>query len=535
MSYIDIKGYNIPLNRLTETELNAVKKELTVEPQNFLNEFRNPFSEKVDPVSYKVYRVNSKKKVIIVPKFWGIKKFGLADKLKYESEKRDISFKGKLRNKQKRLMDKCIPIIKEKTGGLLAIPCGDGKTVQAIYIAHLLGYKTLVLVDGSSILKQWVERINQFTNAKIGIIQGPTFDIEDKDIVIGMVQTLRKKRITSAMLRSFGFLVIDEAPAFVSKENKNALMKTCCNYSLSLSATPRRSDGLIRLLFWFAGDIIHRNRYKVNSNGVVKFINFVSSSNKYNARKMRGGRFTDTVATNDKVLAKSGHRNTVITKILKEVVKDSRRNIIVVCRTICVLEELLERFNIACPDVPASMYIGKMSVEQREEASNYSRVLFASNGVAEKALDIEKLNTVIMGTPLKDPTQCSGRIFRKLLNKGDTKPMVIDIVDHIDDTYIKWRNEREKYYKKCLYKMEDIYCVNTNIKSLEEFTMASRFKTIRPYMGKTNFNDAMKISDVEKDMIDADTEVLVDSDDEDDYKSVYIGTDSAFVENIFAK
>ena len=48
--------------------------------------------------------------------------------------------------------------------------------------------KTLIIVHKGFLLNQWIERIKQFVpNAKIGEIRGKTFDIEDKDIVIGNV------------------------------------------------------------------------------------------------------------------------------------------------------------------------------------------------------------------------------------------------------------------------------------------------------------------------------------------------------------
>ena len=44
------------------------------------------------------------------------------------------------------------------------------------------------------LLNQWIERIEQFIpNAKVGKIQGKVIDVEGKDIVIGMLQSLSMK------------------------------------------------------------------------------------------------------------------------------------------------------------------------------------------------------------------------------------------------------------------------------------------------------------------------------------------------------
>ena len=56
---------------------------------------------------------------------------------------------------------------------------------MALNILSKLKRKTLIIVHKEFLLRQWVERIEQFLpNAKVGKIQGTTIDIEDKDIVI---------------------------------------------------------------------------------------------------------------------------------------------------------------------------------------------------------------------------------------------------------------------------------------------------------------------------------------------------------------
>ena len=64
-------------------------------------------------------------------------------------------------------------------------------TVMALNILARLKKKTLIIVHKSFLASQWIERIQQFLpTAKVGQIQGPVIDIEQKDIVIGMLQSL---------------------------------------------------------------------------------------------------------------------------------------------------------------------------------------------------------------------------------------------------------------------------------------------------------------------------------------------------------
>ena len=51
-----------------------------------------------------------------------------------------------------------------------------------------------MIVHKNFLLTQWVERIEQFLpGARVGKIQGQVVDIDDKDIVIGMLQSLSMK------------------------------------------------------------------------------------------------------------------------------------------------------------------------------------------------------------------------------------------------------------------------------------------------------------------------------------------------------
>ena len=84
-------------------------------------------------------------------------------------------------------------------------------TVMALKIISELKKKTLVIVHKEFLLQQWKERINQFLpTAQVGRIQGDIIDIEGKDIVIGMLQSLSMKKYPSSIFQNFGLTVVDE-------------------------------------------------------------------------------------------------------------------------------------------------------------------------------------------------------------------------------------------------------------------------------------------------------------------------------------
>jgi len=132
------------------------------------------------------------KNKMYLPKFYGLKKFGEPEFIKLpRGQNIDIEFIFKLREEQKKPVKIAIDSYNKRGGGILHLQCGFGKTIIALYLISKLGKKTLVIVHKDFLLNQWIERIKEcIPKAKIGIIQGNKFDIEDKDIVIGMLQTI---------------------------------------------------------------------------------------------------------------------------------------------------------------------------------------------------------------------------------------------------------------------------------------------------------------------------------------------------------
>ena len=100
-------------------------------------------------------------------------------------------------------------------------------------------------------MTQWYDRITEFIpNAKIGKIQQNTIDIENKDIVLAMVQSLSMKEYNSNIFENFGLVIFDECHHLGAEVFSKAMPKVASKYMLGLSATPNRKDGLKRVFEW---------------------------------------------------------------------------------------------------------------------------------------------------------------------------------------------------------------------------------------------------------------------------------------------
>lgn len=202
-TYLGPKGYTIKKEFLDIEELNLIKKELTVSAYV-------PKSSLAKPTPFPIYRESRKK--IYIPKFYGLENYGEPEAIiTPEGKNINVKFKGSLRDYQNPVVNKWLKAARKKGCGLIEADCGAGKTCMAIWLISQLQKKALIIVHKEFLLNQWKERIEQFMpDAKIGRIQGPVIDIEGKDIVIGMLQSLSMKDYEQSMFLDFGFTIIDE-------------------------------------------------------------------------------------------------------------------------------------------------------------------------------------------------------------------------------------------------------------------------------------------------------------------------------------
>lgn len=243
-TYLGQRGYSIYKECLSIEEQELIRKDLKVTP--FV-----PKSSIVKPASFPVYRESKKK--FYVPRFYGLKIYGNPDEIKI-SKGRSISlpFKGTLRPEQIPAVAAYLRCAKSKGCGLLELYCGAGKTVCTLKIISELKCKTIIIVHKSFLMNQWKERIQEFLpGAKVGRIQGEIIDIEDKDIVIAMLQSLSMKEYPLSIFNHFGLSIIDEVHHISAEVFSRALFKVVTPYMLGLSATMKRKDGLTKVFKMF--------------------------------------------------------------------------------------------------------------------------------------------------------------------------------------------------------------------------------------------------------------------------------------------
>ena len=310
--------------------------------------------------------------------------------------------------------------------------------------------KTLVIVHKSFLLNQWIERIKEFLpTARVGCIQGQIIDIENKDIVIGMLQSLSMKEYPSDMFSEFGLTIVDECHHISSEVFSRSLQKIVTKYTLGLSATMQRKDGLTRVFKMFLGEIIYKEKRETTDNVLVKSIKYITDDEEFNETKYdyRGNPAYSSMITK---LCSYNHRSEFILQVLKkELEEKAGQQIMVLAHNKNLLNYLykaIEHRRIAT----VGYYIGGMK-EADLKITERKTIIIATYAMAAEALDIKTLTTLILATPRTDVTQAVGRILRV----KHERPLVVDIVDSHEVFCKQWK-KRYSFYVKNKYSVVEI-------------------------------------------------------------------------------
>lgn len=428
------EGYLLKKKNYSESEIEKIKNELTVTPQL-------TFNLKKKPDAFPVYIENDK--YLCIPKYYGLNNFGKPWKNKeIIGTSIDIIFNGILREDQKDVMNVVLPKLENEDGGLLCLRPGFGKTTLALYIVSIFKVKTLVIVHKSFLLNQWKLRIQQFTNAKVGFIQQDKIDVDGKDIVIGMLQSIAKDKYNSDIFRDFGLIIFDESHHAPSKYFSRALPIIASKKTLALTATPNRADKLEKVMYWYFGPILYTILSEKNNILLVNIYKYNTDHKNFKEYKLQDGTINRAKTINK--LVKIDERNIFIIKQMKELLIENGRKILVLSDRIehlKILKELVDKMEITT----TSFYIGSLKQKVLDDAEN-AQVIFGSYSMASEGLDIPDLNCLLMATPRKEITQIIGRILRK---QHEIQPIVIDIVDQLSSF------ARQSLYRKKIYKQNE--------------------------------------------------------------------------------
>lgn len=459
-NYIGNRGYTILKKDFDCNEEIKMKNELLVKPfvPKLMKQISKPFP---------IYRESTTK--YYLPKFYGIEKYGNVKNTLDIYEKCNLKFNGTLRPYQENIVNKFLK--SENNGGLLEIDTGMGKTVMALNILTKINVKTIIIVHKEFLMNQWIERIKEFIpDVKVGKIQGKLFEIEN-DIVIAMLQTLCIRDFKPNIFQCFGLTIIDEVHHMGAEVFSQALGKVVTKYTLGLSATMNRKDGLSKVFKMYLGDVIHQEKRDTSSMSVlVKTINYFHESEEYNRVKLdyKGNVQYSTMITK---ICNFEPRSDFIVELIKVLLKcETNEQIMLLAQNKSILNYIYEKLKQNNETDDVGYYIGGMKEEDLKK-SEEKKIIMATYSMASEGLDIKTLTTLILATPKTDIVQSVGRILRQ----KHKQPLVVDIIDS-HDVFKKQFKQRKTFYNKQNYKILEANYIEAIKNNYQEVKKKSKKK-----------------------------------------------------------
>ena len=342
--------------------------------------------------------------------------------------------------------------------GILQSAAGSGKTQMGIALIKRWSVPALWLCHTADLLNQSRERAERYMDkALIGTITEGKVHI-GAGVTFATIQTMCNLDLAQYK-DCWDVIIVDEAhrvcgsPTQMTRYFK-VLNSLSARHKYGLTATPDRSDGLIRATYALLGKVI----YTVPDEAVAGKIM------KVGIKPIATGRGIDEDCLNpDGTLNYTG----LITSLITDPIRTSK---IVRCiqdnyqHSCLILSDRLEHLEAMIAQLPspmrqkAVMISGKMSSKkdkaERETAIEQMRTgekqyLFATYSLAREGLDIPRLDRLFLTTPVKHNTtviQSIGRIARTF--PGKEPPIAIDFIDNGIGYCVKAYKERCRHYRK---------------------------------------------------------------------------------------
>lgn len=379
-----------------------------------------------------------------VPRYFGMETFGVPDgshddRTIGEPLSATLRFTGVLRSDppQVDIVASVLRVLRSPVGGaMVQVGCGKGKTVCALRIAFALGRRTIVLVNNCKTLApQWVNRIEQFLpGARVGIMKQKKAVIAGMDIIVASIQSLMKREYDAQLMYTIGTVIVDECHHIGARVFAQCMRQFRARYTLGLSATPNRKDGLGRYVCWMLGPVVVALPTSFEHCSIIQYSWPESAIKPYSHKPIS---LQLALMVND--AEQDYARSLVVLRLVMDCLKWSGRTLLVLTDRVAQVTYFADWVAKAARDAnlpgsDAPGYVarvhGKADASELEAAMTTARVIVATYAMANEALDIPRLDTLVLLTPATGfIEQIVGRIIR--IHDSKRCPLVLDLADNV--------------------------------------------------------------------------------------------------------
>lgn len=345
----------------------------------------------------------------------------------------DNEFVGTLREdlEQPAAVEATLESLRTKGGAVLSLAVGHGKTCCGLYIACALRAKTVIVVHKTFLAEQWADRIRQFVpTATISFVRGATCDTSG-DFVIAMIQTLLSRSYPPSTFDPFSLMIFDEAHHVAAKVFSQVMFSLNTPYTLGLTATPTRKDGLERLLHLYLGPLSYTKTLHAQSTVTVHIHKYTCDA--YAMPPPNNARGDVDYVKLMTLIAKNAARTSRIADLIATDLAD--RHVLVLSHRRAHLEALLA--DLQTRGVDAALYVGGI----KDVPS--SAVILSTYAYVSEGFDEPRLDALVLTTPASDVAQTVGRILRG--NDPSKTPVIHDVVDQWSVCFAQAAKRRKQY------------------------------------------------------------------------------------------
>lgn len=348
-----------------------------------------------------------------------------------------VDFKGTLRPEQ----EKAAANLLAHDSGVLCGTTAFGKTVSALNIIAQKQVNTLIVVNRTSLVSMWREKIDEFLDFKdaenekdskkmVGQLGAGKKKLTQK-IDIALLQSLYHKGEAHECLQDYGMVIVDECHHLSAVSFEQALQATPAKYVYGLTATPIRKDGLQQIVFMQCGPI----RYKDNAKKQAKARPFDHKV------RMQFTPFDPTIRqdmTLQQVYQQISENEERNGKLVADIISNYRegRNAIILTERVSHVKLLEELLREEIPDVVAitggmGRKTEREKLQQIRNAPKTQPLTIVSTGsFIGEGFDEPRLDTLFLAMPISWKGrlhQYAGRLHR--LYEGKTEVRIYDYVD----------------------------------------------------------------------------------------------------------
>ena len=373
-----------------------------------------------------------------------------------------------------------LAVILNSDVGILSAGTGFGKTVVSIALIAKRKVSTLIIVNSLALLEQWKKSIEEFTNVKVGTLhsgKNKLLGIVD----VALIQSLIEKKSSKVkdIDQKYGMIIVDECHHISAFSYEKVIKSFDSKFVYGLTATPKRRDGLEKIIFMQCGKILYSTTAKqMNKN--QKFSHYLIP------------RFTTFHSINDVKdkninqyyfeLVENQARNEMIVADVKSAIEVGKTPLILSDR-ISHLELLKEKVSNFAKNV--FLVSGKGTIKQKKSLldaisavpASESMIILATGKYIGEGFDNPRLDALFLTMPFSwkgTLSQYCGRIHRNY--EGKDEVVIFDYVDIGISVFDRMYQKRLKGYKQLEYKIKTSInkIENENIQ-IEESKEASLF------------------------------------------------------------